>query len=382
MVALREVKVLHTADLHLDYPFSGLGVDGQVGRERRQELKQVAEGIVALARRERVDLLLIAGDLLEQRWTNKGTVKFVDDLFRTIPQVRVFIAPGNHDPLVAGSYYQTYRWAPNVHIFGPRWSAVDLPDLGCTVYGFGFDAYEISAFRPAGQRAAEPDRINIAVLHGSDVSNVPSGVEPYHPFTAADLSALGMDYVALGHYHAARPVSDGNRLLGRYSGSPEALGFGETGRHGVLLGGVAKGVSRLEFVPTGLREYISRDVDCSGAISPEDVMRALVECDDSNARQRNLYHIALKGVVDPELRIETAYLAERLRSDFYYLRLSDRTQPDYDLQRLLEERSARGLFVRRLLEREEEARDQQERDVVRRALYLGLAAFEGRRASR
>lgn len=357
-------------------------MSAHLGRQRRDDLKQVLRHIVGLARREQADLLLVAGDLFEQRCASKGTIKYIDDLFRSIPDVRVFIAPGNHDPLVEGSYYFTYNWAPNVHIFGPRWEAVDLPDLGCTVHGLGFDAWEIDRWRPAAERARDPERVNIAVIHGSDLGSVPGESAPYHPFTARDLANLGMDYVALGHYHRPSTVSEGGRLLGRYPGSPEPLSFGEPGQHGVLLGYVGKQGARLETVPTSLREYITLEADCCGCVSTEDVMAVISELDGQRQRGENLYRVTLTGTVDQQLHIDCTYLSERLQREFYLLRLIDQTQPDYDLERLAEEHSARGLFVQRLLQRELDCREPSERELVRRALYLGLAAFEGRRAIR
>jgi DNA repair protein SbcD/Mre11 len=367
---LREVKVLHMADTHLEWPFVSAGGDGPRGRMRREELKAVFAGIIDLAAREGVQVLLAAGDLFEEAHVTRATVKFIDDQFRRIPDVAVFISPGNHDPYLEGSYWQTYPWAPNVHIFGPEPALVDLEHLPVSVCGWGFGAWEVRQWQLGGLRMGDPARINLAVFHGGEGS--------YHPFTPADLAALGADYIALGHIHKEGVVLEqGGRVVARYSGSPEALGFGEPGVHGVCVGTVGKERSRWAFVPTGRRQYITTDLDVSGAISLEDVAAAAGAVDDEAQRQQHCYRLRLSGRVDPELAVDVALLQEKLAGQFYLLRLEDATEPDYDLEALARERSARGLFVQRLLAAAAQARDEAGRQQVRRALALGLGAFAG-----
>ena len=55
---------------------------------------------------------------------------------------RIFISPGNHDPVVQGSLYASTRWTANVTIFTePSIQDVFLEDLGVVVYGRGWTSY-------------------------------------------------------------------------------------------------------------------------------------------------------------------------------------------------------------------------------------------------
>lgn len=364
---MRVVKLLHMADMHLEWPFAGIGIDGHRGRARREELKATFAAIVDLALAEKVHLFLIAGDLFEHQHVTRSTVRFLEQQFRRLGEnVRVFISPGNHDPYMEGSYYRSYPWPENVHIFGPRVERVDLDDLGVSVYGWGFGSWEVDSCQLEGLRVADPDRINLLVVHG--------GEGRYHPFRPADLEATGADYVALGHIHKPGVFLEaGGRVIAPYPGSPEALSFGEPGRHGVIVAEVSKGGSALRFHATGKREFITREVDCTGALTPEDLVSALLAVDPEPARQTHCYRLTLTGTLPPDLAVDLPLLHERLAPHFYHLRLEDRTRPDYDLEQLAQERSARGLFVRRLLAMEAEGGD---RERIRRALRLGLAAFE------
>lgn len=362
--------MLHFADMHLEWPFAGS--DGLRARMRREELKESFAGIISLAAENHVQVLLIAGDLFELSGATPGLLQFIDRQFRRIPGVQVFISPGNHDPYLDGGPWASYSWAPNVHIFGPgRPERVDLPDLPVSVAGWGFGAWEVRESQVGTFPPFDPARINLVVMHG--------GEGAYHPFQPTELARLGADYIALGHIHKPGVVLEqAGRLVARYSGSPEALSFGEPGEHGVCLGTVSKLATRMDFVPTGRRRYITQAVDVTGAVSLEDLAAAALGADAPANRQQHCYRLELTGAVDPALEVALPVLQEKLAGEFYFVRLIDRTEPDYDLEALAAERSARGLFVRKLVALAEASPDQARR--VRRALALGLAAFEGRGA--
>jgi len=54
------LKILHTADIHLGAKFSGLGNKGD---SQREQLRTTFKNIIATAIDERVNIILIAGDL-------------------------------------------------------------------------------------------------------------------------------------------------------------------------------------------------------------------------------------------------------------------------------------------------------------------------------
>lgn len=372
---MRAVKVLHMADMHLEWPFAGMGIDSHRGRMRREELKEVFVSIVDLAIREDVQLFLIAGDLFEYEHLTRATVRFLEQQFRRLTSARVFISPGNHDPLLPNSYYRSYPWPENVHIFGSQVSRIDLDDLGVSVYGWGFGAWEVPSYQLSDLKIADSDRINLVVVHGGD--------ERYHPFRSGDLAAIGADYIALGHIHKEGVVyEEDGRVIARYSGSPEALSFGEPGVHGVYLGSISKQVNSLAFVPTGRREFVSLPVDLTGLSTPEEVQEAVLAIAPEERRMTHCYRLTLTGAIDAELTVDLPVLQERLAPHFYLLRLLDQTRPDYDLAAIARERTARGLFVQRLIALEEAATSEVERAQIQRALQIGLAAFQERGGAR
>jgi len=376
VMGLIGVRVLHTADLHLESPFAWSGADRQRGKLRRAELKETFSAIIDLADKEQVQVLLIAGDLFEHQHATRATAQFLDGQFRRIPDTRIFISPGNHDPYLATSLYATYSWPAHVHIFGPRVERVDLPDLPVSIYGWGFPDWEVPGYALTGLQVDDPSRINLVVVHG--------GEGAYNPFRPADLARFSADYIALGHIHKEGIIlsAPGGRVLARYCGSPEPLSFGETGRHGVFVGTISKESTQVDFVPTGQRQYFTHSVDATGALSTEDVARLVTEVDSADSRRENCYRVTLTGSVDPELIIDLPVLQDRLASQFYLLKLEDATTAGFDLDRLAGERTARGLFVQHLLAMEQAETDFTAQQRIRRALSVGLQALEPKGGAR
>ena len=73
------MKILHTADLHLDSAFSG-GTHTNA-EARREQQREVLRKIFRLAEDERCDLILIAGDLFDTSFVTPETRKLCKTLF-------------------------------------------------------------------------------------------------------------------------------------------------------------------------------------------------------------------------------------------------------------------------------------------------------------
>ena len=100
---MSKLRFVHTADLHLDSPFSGLraAAPDEVSSTLRRATFDVFDNIVDLCIEERVDALLVAGDVYDGADRSlRAQLKFVDGLRRLDEAgIRSFICHGNHDPL-------------------------------------------------------------------------------------------------------------------------------------------------------------------------------------------------------------------------------------------------------------------------------------------
>jgi DNA repair exonuclease SbcCD nuclease subunit len=107
------LKILHSADWHLDSPFVGFT---EYQRRILQEAQRKIPGKVAdLCRREDCDLLLLAGDIFD----GEARQETVDLLKRELENcgVPVLISPGNHDFCNVTSPWRSEDWPENVFVF-------------------------------------------------------------------------------------------------------------------------------------------------------------------------------------------------------------------------------------------------------------------------
>ena len=111
---MRSIKILHSADFHMDSPFDSLS-DSKAAI-RRAELRQLPQKIAKLAVSEKADLILLCGDLLDSDSVFKETGEELLDSFR-MTQIPVFIAPGNHDYYHAKTVYASQNLPENIFIF-------------------------------------------------------------------------------------------------------------------------------------------------------------------------------------------------------------------------------------------------------------------------
>lgn len=354
-------RILHAADFHLDTPFSSMSAEHAA--ELRRAQKSALEAMVALANRAGVDMLLLAGDLLDSEGLYRETRSFLPELLSGT-RARVFIAPGNHDRYSASSPYAEERFSDNVHIFcRPVIEAVELPELGCTVWGAGFDSRYIDSALLGGFSVPQDGRCHIMVMHGD-----PNPGSMYNPVTEADVAASGLDYLALGHVHAYGGVLKAGKTTWAWPGCPQGRGFDETGERGVLLGEVTCEEVKLAFVPLAKHRYLSFTLDAGGG-SAQQLLDSLEAAED------DLVRITLTGETDGGVAAE---LYRLMQEKFFHAELRDRTVPRRELWALAEENSLKGLFVRRMRAAYDAAVDDEGRALVTAALREGINVLENR----
>ena len=361
---MKNIKILHTADLHLDSAFEALPA-GKAAI-RRAEQRELLSRLAELARSERVDVVLLAGDIFDGGGTYFETgaelVRCLWDM-----SVPVFIAPGNHDPYDAHSPYAKLDFPQNVKIFTERdVECAELPELGVRVYGAAFTGPEARDLL-TGFSAERDGLAQLMVLHGDAVNNQ----SPYNYISKAEIAGSGLDYLALGHVHACSGVQTAEGTAYAYPGCPEGRGFDELGDKGFLVGQVDKGSVKLRFVPFALRRYELLSVDVTGR-TPLEAIREALPVDT----ERDIYRVLLTGETDGGVDIPA--ITEELASRFYALEVRDRTTVQRDIWDGCGEDSLRGLFLQKMRERYDTAQDESERRKLQQAVRFALAAMENR----
>jgi exonuclease SbcD len=233
------VRFLHTSDWHLGRSFHQVGLLGAQAA--------FVDHLVETVRSERVDAVLVSGDVYDRALPSPDTVELLSTAVTRLIDAgaAVILSSGNHDSAIRLGFASELLSRAGLHIRTST-DSIGLPVLvdGVAVYPLPYLEPSVAA-DPLGAsershagvlRAAmarvEADRAvrgapSVVMAHAFVTGGATSdserdisvgGVSAVHPTVFA-----GTDYVALGHLHGRQQVRDGVR----YSGSPVALSFSE-----------------------------------------------------------------------------------------------------------------------------------------------------------
>ena len=236
------LRLLHTADVHLGARHADLGDQAAAQRER-QFAAFVASADLALA--ERVDLVLIAGDLFDSNVQPRRSVERAASQLRRLVEARIrtVLIPGTHDVYDRASIYRAYDLAAMsgavgsdlVTVLDPDHVDVHLPALDVVVHGRCF-ATKRAPYSPLRDVAVGQDKRatwHVGVLHAAlAIPDRTDGDEVV--ITTEEIAASRLDYLALGHWHSMLQGKAGGTVYA-YSGAPEAVAMDQDGAGKVLL---------------------------------------------------------------------------------------------------------------------------------------------------
>ena len=348
------MKFAHIADMHFDMPFTVLSKN-DLAEERRIDQRKVFRKMIEYIKENKIEYLFIAGDLYENEYVRKSTIEYINNCFKQIPDTKIYITPGNHDPYLVNSYYNKYEWNENVHIF----TKLDkVLSEHINIYGYGFtDFYSKKVELPSD---LDISKINILIMH-ADLDGSTKEFGEYNSILESELKSTNFDYIALGHIHKTNYEENRNII---YPGSMIAGGFDELGNHGMIVGEMDEQTKKLstKFIPLDEKEFIERELDVSNINSKEELIENINNIKmDSN----KYYKILLIGTKNIE--IDTNELL-RYAENKNIIKLKNKTKVEYDLEKISKEQSLKGIFVKELLEQINDENKEQ----ILESIYIGL----------
>lgn len=319
----RSIRFIHTADLHLGAPFSGLRTQSpRWANTLLTAIPTAFQRMIDVAITEAVDFVIIAGDIFDSaRPSYADFALFMNGLQQlAAADIPVYCCTGNHDPL--SSWSAEYGTLPsNTHLFSvetPSFFTFIKGDDGCDRHDRRDDAGD--GVRGAHNAASVPGTHNAAsapsvpgahsahsvsdpirvVLGGRgyyarsfpqdrDVSEgitwancceaLPGPYEPdftigvihtglnidptRSPVEPRELMRRGLDYWACGHIHQKVLIPPDAPVIA-FSGCPQGRAIQETGDHGILLVTLSDDEpNRVEFIPTAPVVWQRFEVDVS-----------------------------------------------------------------------------------------------------------------------
>ena len=348
------MKFVHIADMHFDMPFTVLSKN-DLAEERRLDQRKVFQKMIDYIKENKIEYLFIAGDLYENEYVRKSTIEYINNCFKQIPDTKIYITPGNHDPYLANSYYNKYEWNENVHIF-TKLDKVSGENIN--IYGYGFtDFYSKKVELPTN---LDNSKINILIMH-ADLDGSTKEIGDYNSILESELRNTNFDYIALGHIHKTNYEENRKTI---YPGSMISGGFDELGNHGMVVVEIEEDTKKLsiQFISLDEKEFVEIELDVSNLSSKEELIE---KTNDIRIDNNKYYKIVLTGKKNTE--IDPNDLIKYVESK-NIIKLKDKTKAEYDLEKISKEQSLKGIFVKELLEQI----DEENREQILESIYIGL----------
>jgi DNA repair exonuclease SbcCD nuclease subunit len=227
------MKFIHAADVHLDSPLRGLeAYPGAPAGRLRIATRQAFDRVVEICLEERVDFLIVAGDLFDTEVKDFHSALAAAAQLRRLDQagIPVYLILGNHDSREEMTRH--VPWPANVTLFDhKRPQTARHPTLPVALHGMSYPKREVTENLVPDYPAPVAGCFNIGLLHTNAGGN--SQHAAYAPCSVEELVAKGYDYWALGHVHDFAVLHERPHVV--YSGNTQGRHARETGPKGCLL---------------------------------------------------------------------------------------------------------------------------------------------------
>jgi exonuclease SbcD len=238
------MKFMHLSDLHIGKRVNEFSM--------LEDQKFILKEIIAIARQEQVDGVLIAGDIYDKTVPSAEAVDVFDDFITKIAaaQLPLFIISGNHDSPERLDFGSRIMEKHQVHIAGQFDGAMQTvtmadeygkirihlmpylkPALVNRKLSLDCTSFDACVRAVIARTPLNADERNLLVAHqfvtaaGYEPERSESESKSLGGMDNVDVSAFeGFDYVALGHIHGPQQLG---RETVRYSGSPLKYSFSE-----------------------------------------------------------------------------------------------------------------------------------------------------------
>ncbi|MFT7620651.1 MAG: exonuclease SbcD [Planctomycetota bacterium] len=313
-------RFIHAADIHLDSPLRGLDAyEGAPSKAMRSAPRDAFINLINLCLEEKVDFLILAGDLFDGDWRDMTTgLFFTREMGRlSRANIPVYIVRGNHD--AESVMTKQLRLPDNVHLFSSRKDdAFEIKDLGVVMHGISYGKKAVHDDLTTKLKSATDGRFHIGVLHTS--LNGRDGHANYAPCHLDSLHAKGYKYWALGHVHKREVLSEDPWVI--FPGNLQGRHARELGPKGCTLVTVEDHeIVSVENRHVDVLRWAHLNVDISEATSMDDALaevRRQVEEEYENADGRTLaIRVTVKGKSEAHTAISRApdTFRDEIRSD-------------------------------------------------------------------
>jgi len=267
------VKLLVTSDWQLDM------LGGNLNPSARDYLKEVristVEEILKIAKEEKVDAILAAGDLFEY---SKPTPKTIEDVAKILQRYRsipIHAIPGNHDLWGSNSVWNTPEFKAIKHFNLHK--EQKCIEISKNTFLYCIPVLSKFSTQPQDELLEDvnkKDGIHIVMAHAHDVSYMDFSSHEDDcklPINSTKVRNKGYDLVVMGHWHSWLEIEE-NRVL--YTGTHEKTKFGEKDAGYIAIIDIQDAHSQPNIIKkkVGQIEWSIEDFDCTGKQFPEELI--------------------------------------------------------------------------------------------------------------
>ena len=397
------VRLIHTADLHLDSAFSSR-FSKEEAEERRRNLLIAWNKLLQYGIERKVQAILISGDLFDSPVVSRSTMEIFLSSIRKNPEISFFYLRGNHDTK------NTFRFRDdlpkNLFLFSKEGKKYRLKEklvlLGQEFYGterrseFQEESYgtesllelpeepeelvEEELLSPSSSKDAvqsiwnlKEEDCNILMLHGALREGGPE-VQNEQGISLKQLSRYPIHYLALGHIHKREEGKYGS-LNYIYPGCLQGRGFDEEGEKGFYYVEIEEETKEIkaEFVPLKEGEFRIIPIFLSeedGTLDAEEKIRESLKKEGAEAKDS--VRIILKGEKRAGEERNLRYLEKQLEEEYAYIEIKEETKLKLRKEEFIHEKGLKGEFLRMVSESESLSEEEKEKLMI-----LGIGLLQG-----
>ena len=403
------VKLIHTADLHLDSAFRSRFTKEEAENRRQKQLMAWKE-LLSFAVEKKVQGILIAGDLFDSPVVSHGTMDFFLSTISEHPEISFFYLRGNHDTENTFRYQENLP--KNLFLFSEKGKKYRLNDR-LLLAGVEYGTKDIScgenegATQGAGQAAEQgveqetvhgaealskneteseeeskflklkEEDCNILLLHGALYQGTPKGdsLQGEEGIFLKNLEKLPLSYIALGHIHKGGEGKLNNGALWAYPGCLQGRGFDEEGERGFLYLKVEEEKKEIhkEFIPVKQGEFRILEIEL---LEDEGTLAGLKKIEDEMEKagisKEDSLRIILKGKKGLEQERNLRYLQLQIQDSVFFLEIQDECELSWNREEAMKEKSLKGEFLRVLAAADNLSKEEQEEIIA-----LGMGLLQG-----
>ncbi|MEI6636454.1 MAG: metallophosphoesterase [Planctomycetota bacterium] len=348
------IRIVHTADNHLDLPFKQYPAEVA---DRLIEERFLALGrLVAAANERNAHFFVVAGDLFDSTRVKVGDIDKAAAVLRGFDGVAVIVVPGNHDHYANSEteVWRRFRRATEADaridlLVDPAVKSYDVE--GRAVHFFPCACPSKTGAEPtigwvAEAAAQHATGLRIGIAHGNVTGLGLDAEGQYFNMEPAALEAAGIATWLLGHIHVPFPTSEsGERSPYFMAGThtPDSLRCRHAGSAWSIECDGDR-VTRYERLSPGLISFQRLEQEL---VSADDVADLIRRCEAIDAGSTVL-DLQLSGRLSAAERAELMAAIDRLRPAFLSLTNESNIQDRIDAAQI-EHRYRSGGLAQRLL---------------------------------